>query len=220
MFLKLLARYFYPFCNKLSSINSKVWMDGYINTVLKYNPQFRDIDTGDVSSRRELRTRLGCKSFQWYLDTVYPELYIPSFTPVARGELRNLQTGTCMDRGKSGITQVYPCHGHIGSQYFQLTEDNRLEAYTECIGLFNETIRVMDCNIDDLVLRFSHPEPGSTLMDLKSGKCLGIDPRGQRGHQLLQLAPCHRSRKGQRWVFWQYMDNSTIYKNTSFIANT
>lgn len=31
-------------------------------------------DFGDISSRIQLREDLHCKSFQWYLDTIFPEL--------------------------------------------------------------------------------------------------------------------------------------------------
>lgn len=35
------------------------------------------LDFGNVSERIALRKELGCKSFQWYLSNVYPDIYLP-----------------------------------------------------------------------------------------------------------------------------------------------
>ena len=42
----------------------------------------------DVTERKELRTRLQCKNFQWYLEHVYPELEVPDDNYIAAGEVR------------------------------------------------------------------------------------------------------------------------------------
>ena len=44
---------------------------------------------GDVSARKELRKRLNCKSFDWYLKNIFPELFNPG-DAVASGEVSEM----------------------------------------------------------------------------------------------------------------------------------
>ena len=68
-----------------------------------------------------MREDLECKSFKWYLDTVYPELFIPG-DAVASGEIRNLWSGhgnqMCVDSAskKNNLHKpvgLYPCHNQV-----------------------------------------------------------------------------------------------------------
>ena len=45
------------------------------------------IDHGDLTEQKALRERLQCRSFDWYIKTIYPEQFIPS-EALAVGEVR------------------------------------------------------------------------------------------------------------------------------------
>lgn len=53
----------------------KVWSDQYEDVFFKLNVGARELrnDHGDVSSRVRLRRNLQCKSFDWYLEHIFPE---------------------------------------------------------------------------------------------------------------------------------------------------
>lgn len=58
---------------------------------------FKGQDYGDLSERKELRERLKCKSFKWFLDNVYPEKFIPDENVHAWGMVRNPSSNLCLD---------------------------------------------------------------------------------------------------------------------------
>jgi hypothetical protein len=66
-------------------------MDEYKEYLYKRRPHYRNIDTGDISKQKELREKLHCKSFRWFMENVafdlpkkYPPIEPPDF---AQGEV-------------------------------------------------------------------------------------------------------------------------------------
>ena len=49
-------------------------MDEYKEIFYMLRPDARDLDVGSVTDRRELRDKLQCLPFRWYLDNVFPGL--------------------------------------------------------------------------------------------------------------------------------------------------
>ena len=61
------------YVNKNNKRLAEVWLDEYKNFYYKISPSVAKTDPGDLSDRFNLRKRLNCRSFKWYLETIYPE---------------------------------------------------------------------------------------------------------------------------------------------------
>ncbi|KAL7976477.1 hypothetical protein Chor_008426, partial [Crotalus horridus] len=94
-------------------------------------PELRTRNYGNITDRVELRKKLNCKSFKWYLDNVYPEMQIsgpnakvqpPIFFNkgqkrpklLQQGRLHHLQTNKCLvaqshPSQKGGLVVVREC---------------------------------------------------------------------------------------------------------------
>ncbi|XP_043077217.1 LOW QUALITY PROTEIN: polypeptide N-acetylgalactosaminyltransferase 10-like [Puntigrus tetrazona] len=80
---------------------AEVWMDEYAEFIYQRRPEYRHLSAGDVTSQKELRSRLSCRSFRWFMTEVawdLPKHYPPVEPPAAAwGELRNVGSGLCME---------------------------------------------------------------------------------------------------------------------------
>ncbi|XP_047138118.1 polypeptide N-acetylgalactosaminyltransferase 13 [Hydra vulgaris] len=106
---------------------AEVWMDEYKEYYYRSRPLFRGKEYGNITQRLELRQKLQCKSFKWYMENIYSDMEIPDLYPPAEGEIRNGASNLCID--SMGVVKenvkhqvgLYPCHGEGGAQHFQLS---------------------------------------------------------------------------------------------------
>jgi polypeptide N-acetylgalactosaminyltransferase len=76
---------------------AEVWLDEYAKFYYM-RTGYNKGDFGDISGRVKLRNDLGCKSFKWYLDNIYPEMEIPD--NLAEGFVENVALANksmCLD---------------------------------------------------------------------------------------------------------------------------
>ncbi|CAJ0941231.1 unnamed protein product [Ranitomeya imitator] len=89
---------------------AEVWMDEYAEYIYQRRPDYRHLSPGDVASQKELRAKLNCQNFKWFMNKVawdLPKFYPPVEPPAAAwGEIRNKKFGLCVDTK----------HGAMGSE--------------------------------------------------------------------------------------------------------
>src|SRR3989338_5459155 len=95
--------------NKLRT--AEVWMDEYKDIPKMIMTEMSLEELGPLDHLLEVKQRLKCKPFKWYLENVFPELQVPVFQRV--GEFRNADFKGCVDSlghtHHGDLVGVYPC---------------------------------------------------------------------------------------------------------------
>ncbi|XP_064636941.1 putative polypeptide N-acetylgalactosaminyltransferase 10 isoform X2 [Lineus longissimus] len=127
---------------------AEVWMDEYKEYLYKRRPHWKTANAGDLTAQFEIRERLKCKSFKWFMTEIafdlpnfYPPVEPPNF---AEGEIRNLGANMCIDakfRSSNERFSIEQCMsdkaGLSGEQQFELSwhKDIRPKRRNVCFDL-------------------------------------------------------------------------------------
>ncbi|XP_063535968.1 putative polypeptide N-acetylgalactosaminyltransferase 9 [Cydia strobilella] len=132
---------------------AEVWMDDYAKYYYE-RINFKKGDFGDVTKRKEIRKQLNCKSFDWYLKNVYPDIEVPDDL-VASGKvsLKILHIGKyghCLDapnriRKPQQDVQIAKCHHEGGNQYWIYEKEGELRRDDYCLDYMFGTIILFYC---------------------------------------------------------------------------
>nr|XP_045607215.1 putative polypeptide N-acetylgalactosaminyltransferase 9 isoform X2 [Procambarus clarkii] len=184
---------------------AEVWLDEYKKYY--YERIGYDLgDFGDVSERKKLREGLGCKSFKWYLENVYPELFVPG-DAVASGEVRNLGAGgsTCLDSparraNLHKAVGLYPCHKQGGNQYWMLSKEGEIRRDEACMDYAGTDVILYPCHGSKGNQYWEYNPETNRITHGSSKKCLAIT----QDRKKLVMEDCNLSESRQKWKFENY----------------
>lgn len=201
-------------------INSKrlaeVWMDDYKRLFYHHRHEYRTKDVGDLSSRHELRKKLGCKNFKWFLDNIVPDKFIPDEKVYAYGSVKNPSTGLCLDtmqRDEKTVMAVglFFCQsGGSSAQMFSYSLKKELRREETCMGVAQHTertdgaklVKLYACNtLTDAQIQWEttpNEKEGSSIKHVGTGMCL--DTHGLSNSDDVVVRKCE-DQPSQRWAF-------------------
>lgn len=191
---------------------AEVWMDDYKRLYYLHRRDLSGKDYGDVSDRRELRRKLNCHDFKWFLDNIYPEKFILDENVYAYGEVRNPSSSFCLDTlGKDEHSAiqlgVYFCQGGVSAnQVFSLSKNDELRREDLCCTGSSEgqSIYMHSCSVDSTNQKWKHDRTTGQIKHSKSGLCL--DVTGVKNSEYPVLNRCDEDKPGQKWEFKNYSD--------------
>ncbi|TGZ75411.1 hypothetical protein CRM22_000371 [Opisthorchis felineus] len=177
---------------------AEVWMDEYKGYFYeRFN--FKLGEYGDVSDRKALRERLKCRSFKWYLNNVFPELFVPS-NSLANGDIESFKMAICLDASADDhqpelhLLRGYPCHRLGGNQLWYWTPGKEIRRDSRCwtVDEASGFIGMAKCGGTDKQ-KFDYTEEGRLIY---KGKCVEISDNQVN----VYLAEC-KGTFSQLWKF-------------------
>ncbi|KAJ8956321.1 hypothetical protein NQ318_015059 [Aromia moschata] len=181
-----------------------VWMDDYKRFFFMYQPGLEDNPiVGDLTHRKQLRQKLRCKSFRWYLDNVYPEKFVLDEHVQAYGQART-EFDMCLDdlqlaEDKVGPLGLYQCHPYLAmSQYFSVSAGGELRKENFCAEVFGAgDVQLTECHGRRREQYWVLYRNG-TVYSPAAGRCLSGE--GVENGKGLKVRDCKNS-VHQRWKF-------------------
>lgn len=135
----------------------EVWFDDeYKEYFYTREPLARFYDPGVMTKQLELKNRLGCKSFDWFMRNVASDVF-RDFPKLPKnlewGEVRLMGTEKCLDARSTQPPQtvvISACHKLGGNQLFRLNEAGLLSVGERCIDAGKNSITLNYCKLGNV----------------------------------------------------------------------
>jgi len=219
---------------------AEVWMDGlrkyfYASTRIydfKRAELTSDEELNSLAERRQLRQKLGCRNFEWYMYNVIPELAVPPMDANYHGEIKSLQTQACwVVTDDYYVTMTYVCYHHkiIPENHFSLKPDGTLHYFDRCVASVNVPyLELVECPTTNEQLAaqgwWNFERTGvvwgalvyrrvSTQTNREEEYCITQVTNAMaqyRGDQMPQLLACNSHDQFQQWAFTYGFDFTQV----------
>lgn len=183
----------------------EVWFDDeYKKYFYTRIPLAKYYDAEDISEQLELKKRLNCKSFDWFMKNVASDVFkdFPKLPPnVHWGELRSVKKGLCLQS-----TQVNPpaqiifakCHNVGGTQLLRLNKAGQLGIGERCVQANREGTKLEYCTLGTVDGPWSYDVNTMLLLNTQGGVKLCLKSKQTK----IFLDECNENDEYQKWK-WQ-----------------
>ncbi|XP_016414592.1 polypeptide N-acetylgalactosaminyltransferase 5 isoform X2 [Sinocyclocheilus rhinocerous] len=184
---------------------AEVWLDDYKE--LFYGHGYHHLldksvtEIGNLTEQIELRKKLKCKSFKWYLENVYPDLDAPLVK--AEGLIFSVGTRKCLVL-HNDVLLFDKCDHTNKSQHFSYTWLRMLRQNTSCFAPREKQIIMEPCDSTKPHLRWMHKSKGLTEHVMIEGHSRPICLEAGVKADSIFLTDCDPVNNLQKWQFTHY----------------
>lgn len=209
---------------------AKVWMDDYIEHYFQVNSHAKNVYYGNITDRLELRQKLKCKSFQWYMENVYPDLALPE-APSAENPvkyerwdqrtrnyrkkfgLRLKNTKLCIQSSggigekKAGLILAHCLSGTKGQTWYKTDKSELILSKLLCLDATKRQPRLMKCHElgGGQEWKMRENEDRTALYNMAAGLCLVPQTEKTGGQLVMDVCTQEESHK---WVMIDVVEAS------------
>lgn len=182
---------------------AEVWLDDYKRYYYVQNG-FDKGDYGDISERIQLRNNLNCKSFQWYLENIYPELEIPD--NIGEGYLKNNASNHCLDFPYDAANSrikllIYSCHNMGGNQFLEFSSKSKIQRNGRCLEFTpNDELIFTFCN-NQMSQNWSYNATTNQIYHPATSKCISYKLNPFLRPEAPIMEACDSNSEKQKWNF-------------------
>lgn len=192
---------------------AEVWLDEYKELFYGHGDHLieQGLDVGNLTQQRELRKKLKCKSFKWYLENVFPDLKAPLVR--AGGVLINVALGKCISI-ENTTAILADCDGSSKLQQFNYTWLRFIKHGELCLASIpDKGVLILNrCDSRSQGLKWLHKSASALHPKLVNHIIF------ENYHQLLCLeanfsqktlnvAACDAMKPHQKWKFEKYFED-------------
>ncbi|XP_039711324.1 polypeptide N-acetylgalactosaminyltransferase 5 [Pteropus medius] len=192
---------------------AEVWLDEYKELFYGHGDHLIDqgLDVGNLTQQRELRKKLKCKSFKWYLENVFPDLKAPIVR--ASGVLINVALGKCISI-ENTTAILEDCDGSSKLQQFNYTWLRLIKHGDWCLAPVPDggALRLYPCDNRNKRLKWLHKSTSVFHSELVNHIVFGnyhqlLCLEGNFSQKTLKVAACDPKKPYQKWKFEKYFED-------------
>lgn len=182
----------------------ETWFDDqYKEYFYTRDPMAKFVDMGDIRGQLELKDRLNCKSFEWYMENVAYDVFekFPKLPPNLHwGDIQSVANDECLDmlgQHPPSTIELRRCDGYGSSQLMKLNSAGQLSHGERCIDGDAQGIKLVVCQLGTVNGPWRYNEKTLTLNHDVQKKCMAVHPSTKK----LSLMPCDVKSVYQQWNF-------------------
>ncbi|KAM6176137.1 polypeptide N-acetylgalactosaminyltransferase 5 [Erethizon dorsatum] len=192
---------------------AEVWLDEYKELFYGHGDHLVEqrSEAGNLAQQRELRKKLKCKSFKWYLENVFPDLKAPIVR--AGGVLINVALGKCISIENTTVT-LEECEASSKFQQFNYTWLRLIKHEEWCLAPIpaKGSLKLNTCDNRNKGLKWLHkltsvfhPDLVNHIVFENSHQLLCLE--GNFSQKTLKVAACDAMKPHQKWKFEKYYED-------------